>query len=479
MPQVFFTGQGTYLQAKNLFDPVEAIRYAGETQAKLMEYSYNIKQQRQKQLLELTDIKTDNYMFDQLQKKAADNIEGFTNEAIDIFKKSVGNPTTEDWINIGKARRNVEQSNQEMLNKSQRYKESFNLLMKDGGKTFDWDRNIKMLYDFSQNPEKGEITPLELRYKTVDEIFNSDYKDHPFYKDAEITRGDKDGQEGVYLKRIRKGMEDDQKRLEAFNNLWAEDVDFQRTIKKERAELKDADVNRYASYKNDYDYALKTYFPEYGKEENMFHAYKPSSGRGGLNIGIGSYGGWSFAEQSNIYNPVTGSKENGFSIKKKSGDVGIPISLTGEVSDMSGNKIQSTGRDVTVVTELFKDHAVGTLLKGSKEVDDAVTLQIESDADKSSQYLNASMLGKVFESIDENKRTIIYQDGKYKVSKPIVEQQVYLDLNKGNNRTNVYNQLKATLNDPNLEKKINKHFGVETVIKSNKKQEEINTDVLP
>ena len=77
------------------------------------------------------------------------------------------------------------------------------------------------------------------------------------------------------------------------------------------------------------------------------------------------------------------------------------------------------------------------------------------------------MLGKVFESIDGNKRTIIYQDGKYKVSKPIVEQQVYLDLNKGDNRTNVYNQLKATLNDPNLEKKINKHF------------EETNTDVLP
>lgn len=442
MPQILHTGQGVYQQGLpqgSSYDPVQSVKQVGDTAIKLAQIEFEVKKQREEDFMKSMDVKTQNFIFDEIQKEGAKKVEDFTNFATDVWKQSNENPTTADKIAIQKKQREVEQWQQNQSARVQEYMVRKETLYKDMGRNLDWDENQQELTNFEKDPMGYVMKKPIMAYPTYYEELQNYYKSKGFLPEKGYdVKAELKGNKKVYTHtRGLIGLENEEKKDFAFEDFWKSSPSLQRTMYRDWKKY-----NEYhpGEYKNPYEY-FKNYRAGFGLgdtyvTEQIVTPPKTTSWMSG-----GSFGGqnWVFSPQEDVLNPMTNTNEVAYNVSNKYGKGGIPIRLKGKVNLVGGGTLETTGDDDIEVRQIFKDYAVGYTVKGSEEID--TNIQID---DKTRQDISSvGMIGQVYDKMDGVKRKVIKRGDKYYLSKELKEIPVSIDLTKGSNRTNVMNQVQA------------------------------------
>ena len=151
MVQILNTGAGVYNEWKpSSFDPVEAIKEAGQRQIEMEKYKQGVLAEREKDFLKSIDIKTENMMYNSLQGEMKKKLDEFTNFAVGLEKKSNGNLSLEDKMLIAQKKREVEQWRDDRLNVAQQLVKKKQIVYADMSQ-FDRDRTQRAITEEENN----------------------------------------------------------------------------------------------------------------------------------------------------------------------------------------------------------------------------------------------------------------------------------------------------------------------------------------
>lgn len=440
MPTILHTGQGVYQPVQgSSYDPIQEVKEAGRVQADLMKYDYAIRKEREKQFLELVDIKTENMLIDTLQKEASNQINAFTEKAIDVYKKSKENPTLADQMALQKEKRKVEQWQADRLSEAQKYKKTLDLVAKDGGVTFDMDESIASLNEFAKDPLNKNVSMPTMRYQYIDEIWHDAYKMYPMKIESEYKEiSDEAGNYRTDIVRSRRGLENDSVRLNTAMDLFDNNYQLQRSMNKEFDKLKSENPTEAKKYKDSRSWYQTTYASRFGLPETIEKGQegkiKTTSKGSTFNFGSNSGGGYAFALDTE-YSGGRALKVN----RTAAGSAGgMPIKLQGRILNAGGKEFENPTDQPIEVMAITKDKIIGTMWKGTQEVDEAASQRLDQTK------MNASMVGNIYYGIDKQPRKILKdKDGKYVVTYSLEPQEAYIDISNAKNRDNALEEMRV------------------------------------
>jgi len=466
MVQILNTGAGVYNEWKpSSFDPVEAIKEAGQRQVEMEKYKQGVLAEREKDFLKSIDIKTENMMYNSLQGEMKKKLDEFTNFAVGLEKKSNGNLSLEDKLLISQKKREVEQWRDDRLNVAQQLVKKKQIVFSDWSQ-FDRDRTQRAITEEENNilTVQSISTPV-MRFEGMHETFEEAYKKigaDGFYttlKEEEYQ--DKAGNKKVRRVQSRIGLETEEKRDEAFKELLGDFENgkqgafykFARNISNDYESLMDIDKQSGTSkWKDKYPtmsaYAWSVWRPSFGapriiEDEVSGKVEKPKASD--FNKDTGSGGGYD-TTFSKVYTNTDLGIQGGSAVftKKKSDGRGIVVRIGQSPLDANGKEIPMSGDDAVEVVNATKDKWVVKLWKGADTFDKAATDRLNTKAGE--QYKNPDLIGSII-SFDKVKR-MLKQDaqGNYYFTKELKEQPAYYSRKDSNVDLSVAGQIASQTN---------------------------------
>jgi hypothetical protein len=466
MVQILNTGAGTFKEWQpSSFDPIEAVKEAGRMEADLAKYKYAVRKEREQEFLKSVSVDTENMIYNSLQGAMKDKLDEFTNFAVDLEKRSNGNLSLENKMQIAQKKRELEQWRDNRLNVANQLVKKKQIVYQDMS-PFDFEETQRAITE-----EEKDIlnipsvsTPV-MRYKGMYEAYNDAYKKigaTGFYTETDEEEfSDAAGNKEKWVVQRRNGIENEDKRVATFwetvgdldSGKRGTDFELGRSIMKKWKDLKEADKQNGTNvnmekYPTPNALAEKEYFPTWGQPRKL---YKQISGKvekqkaSDFNLDTGIGGGWAINVDKGYTNKEFGVEGGSLVFRDEKGKRagGIMVRFSGRVLDANGEVMTNIGDDEYEVLNATPDKFIVETFKGSDEEDKEATKRLIGDKAKSS--LAAGLLGKIYKDEFDGKtrRVLKRADGSLYLTMPLEVTQGQIPRNEGTNNLDILEQIKG------------------------------------